>query len=34
VMNAPIRDLAIVMNEIAKKKGADGSPPADTATES
>ncbi len=34
VLNAPVRDLARVMDEIAKKKGADGPPPAETQTDS
>jgi len=34
VMNAPVRDLARVIDEIAKKKAADGSPPASTPPES
>lgn len=34
VLNAPVRDLARVLDEIAKKKGADGPPPAETPPES
>jgi large subunit ribosomal protein L10 len=34
VLNAPVRDLARVMDEIARKKGADGPPPAKAPTES